>query len=60
MKDLLVLIAHFDKYPLITQKRADYELFKMVILLMSQKEHLSFLPLFSPRLQPLTQRGRGG
>lgn len=39
-KYLLVLIAHFDKYPLITQKRADYELFKMVILLMSQKEHL--------------------
>jgi hypothetical protein len=40
LKDLLVLIAHFDKYPLITQKRADYELFKMVIILMSQKEHL--------------------
>jgi hypothetical protein len=40
LKDLLVLIAHFDKYPLITQKRADYELFKMVILLISQKEHL--------------------
>lgn len=41
IKDLAVIIDHFDKYPLITQKRADYELFKMVILLISQKEHFT-------------------
>ena len=41
IKDLAVIIDHLDKYPLITQKRADYELFKMVILLISQKEHFT-------------------
>lgn len=25
-----VIIPHFDKYPLITKKRADYELFKQI------------------------------
>lgn len=28
LKDLAVIIDHFDNYPLITQKRADYELLK--------------------------------
>jgi len=36
-----VIINHFDKYPLITQKRADYELFKQAVELMEQKEHLT-------------------
>lgn len=40
-KELRVIIEHFDKYPLITQKRADYELFKQAVELMSQKEHLT-------------------
>jgi len=31
VKELLVIINHFDKFPLITQKRADYILFKQVI-----------------------------
>ena len=35
------IIPHFDKYPLITQKRADYLLFKEVILMMERKEHLT-------------------
>jgi hypothetical protein len=30
VKDLQVIIDHFDKYPLITQKLADYLLFKRV------------------------------
>jgi hypothetical protein len=30
-----------DKYPLITQKRADYELFKQAFELISRKEHLT-------------------
>jgi hypothetical protein len=36
-----VIIPHFEKYPLLTQKRADFLLFKMVIKLMNQKEHLT-------------------
>jgi len=41
IKDLKVIIDHFDKYPLITQKRADFELFKQVADLLSRKEHLT-------------------
>jgi len=41
VKDLAKVIDHFEKYPLITQKRADYELFKQAIQLMKQKEHLT-------------------
>lgn len=40
-KDLAVLIDHFDNYPLITKKRADYELFKRALELMNRKEHLT-------------------
>jgi len=36
-----VIIPHFDKYPLITQKQADFLLFKSVIELMNKKEHLT-------------------
>lgn len=40
LKDIVdVIIPHFDNYPLITKKRSDYELFKQIILLMSNKEH---------------------
>jgi hypothetical protein len=41
VKDLAGIIDHFDKYPLITKKRADYELFKQVFYLISRKEHLT-------------------
>lgn len=40
-KDLKVVIDYFDKYPLITQKLADYQLFKQAFELISNKEHLS-------------------
>jgi len=40
-KDLAVIINHFDSYPLITQKRADYELFKQAFELVDRKEHLT-------------------
>lgn len=36
-----VVLPHFDKYSLITQKKADYLLFKEVVLLMKKKEHLT-------------------
>ena len=41
LKDLEVLIAHFDKYPLMTQKLADYTLFRLVYELVSTKKHLT-------------------
>jgi len=41
VKDLKVILDHIDKYPLISQKRADYELFKQAVELMEQKEHLT-------------------
>lgn len=42
LKDLTeVIIPHFDKYPLLTKKRADFLLFKLVIELMNKGEHLT-------------------
>lgn len=41
VKELMdVIIPFFEKHPLLTQKRADFELFKMVVKIMSRKEHL--------------------
>jgi hypothetical protein len=40
LKDLKIVIEHFDKYPLITQKKADYLLFKQAFNMVSNKEHL--------------------
>jgi hypothetical protein len=36
-----VVLPHFDKYPLITKKLADYLLFRSVVELMEGKEHLT-------------------
>jgi hypothetical protein len=42
IKDLInVIIPHFDKYPLLTQKQADFELFKQIVCLIKKKEHLT-------------------
>lgn len=41
-KDLMnVIVPHFIKYPLLTQKRADFELFRMIVELLNKKEHLT-------------------
>lgn len=39
--ELLELFNHFDSYPLITQKKADYLLFKSIVELILNKEHLT-------------------
>jgi hypothetical protein len=39
--DLEVIITHFDKYPLITQKWSDYQLFRQAFKLIKRKEHLT-------------------
>jgi hypothetical protein len=41
MLDLSIIIDHLDKYPLITKKRADFELFKQICELIKSKEHLT-------------------
>jgi hypothetical protein len=42
VKDLInVIIPHFEKYPLLTQKQADFELFKQIVILMHNKQHLN-------------------
>ena len=41
VKDLSIIIMHFDKYTLITQKQTDYLLFKQVLNLINRKEHLT-------------------
>lgn len=41
LKDMSILISHCDKYPLRSQKRVDYELFKQAYELMKAKSHLS-------------------
>ena len=41
VKDLQVIVNHLDNYPLITKKRSDYELFKLAINLIENKEHLT-------------------
>jgi len=41
LKDLKVIMDHFEKYPLLTQKRADCELFKQAVEIMNRKEHLT-------------------
>lgn len=40
IKDLGVIIEHFSKYPLITQKQGDFLLFKLAFDLVKAKEHL--------------------
>jgi len=42
LDEILKIISHFDNYPLITQKKADFELFKRIIHKMVIGEHLSF------------------
>jgi hypothetical protein len=42
IKDLTnIIIPHFDKYPLLTDKRSDFELFKRVVEMLNLKEHLT-------------------
>jgi len=41
IKDLKVILHHFDKYPLLTNKQSDYLLFKQVVNLMEEGKHLT-------------------
>ena len=39
--EIPIVIAHFDKYPLITQKNSDYLLFRQCFEIIKQREHLT-------------------
>ncbi len=41
IKGLKAIISHFDRYPLLSQKFADYELFKLAFDVILEKEHLT-------------------
>ena len=42
VKDIFsVIIPHFDKYPLLTKKQADFILFKTIVELIVKKQHLN-------------------
>jgi hypothetical protein len=41
LDDILKIITHFENYPLITQKKADFILFKQIIDKVVKGEHLS-------------------
>nr|QCW06948.1 hypothetical protein [Drechslerella brochopaga] len=41
IKDLKIIIDHFEKYPLITKKQIDYKLFKQALELIENKEHIN-------------------
>jgi hypothetical protein len=46
VKDIVnVIIPHFDKYPLLTEKQADFELFKQIVIMMHNKQHLNKIGL---------------
>ncbi len=53
VKDLQIIINHFDKYPLITAKLSDYLLFKQCFEIIKKKEHLTekgFLKILNSNL----------
>jgi len=43
IKDLIKVLEHFDQFPLLTQKRVDYELFKQAVYIIKNGEHLTML-----------------
>lgn len=50
VKDLDVIIKHFEKYPLVSKKREDYILFREVLEIIKSKDHLTskgFIKLLS-------------
>ena len=40
-RDLIVVVNHFEKYPLLTKKFEDFKLFSQIVTLVNRKEHLT-------------------
>jgi len=47
VKDLQVIIDHFDKYPLLTAKSSDFLIFKQCFEIIKEKNHLTTEGLLS-------------
>lgn len=41
VEELMIIIKHFDQYPLYTQKKVDYMSFKQIVNLIIDKQHLT-------------------
>ena len=41
IKELAVIVEHFDKFPLISKKWADYQLFKRAVEIVKRQGHLT-------------------
>nr|YP_009741025.1 LAGLIDADG endonuclease [Fusarium pseudograminearum]YP_010390907.1 LAGLIDADG endonuclease [Fusarium louisianense]YP_010391118.1 LAGLIDADG endonuclease [Fusarium ussurianum]YP_010391175.1 LAGLIDADG endonuclease [Fusarium vorosii]AYN73101.1 LAGLIDADG endonuclease [Fusarium graminearum]QID42285.1 LAGLIDADG endonuclease [Fusarium culmorum]UPX01858.1 LAGLIDADG endonuclease [Fusarium gerlachii]DAC73461.1 TPA_asm: LAGLIDADG endonuclease [Fusarium graminearum CS3005]QID41609.1 LAGLIDADG endonucle len=41
LRDIDVIINHFEKYPLLTKKLEDFQLFSQIVTLIHKKEHLT-------------------
>jgi len=42
LNEVAIIISHFDKYNLMSQKRADFDLFKLIVnILNNQEQHLT-------------------
>ena len=41
LKDISIIVNHFENYPLVSKKQGDFLLFKSVIQLMTNREHLT-------------------
>jgi len=58
LPDISILIDHFEKYPLLTQKFADYLLFKSAYDILKKKEHLTIEGLYKLlALKAVTNKG---
>nr|YP_009262113.1 LAGLIDADG endonuclease [Chrysoporthe deuterocubensis]AMX22188.1 LAGLIDADG endonuclease [Chrysoporthe deuterocubensis] len=42
LRELAIIIEHFDKYPLLTKKRQDFLIWREVVQLMMRKEHQTY------------------
>jgi hypothetical protein len=53
VEEVKIIVNHFNKYPLVTQKQADFELFKKAFKLIKNKEHLTqdLIPMLKPKIE---------
>jgi len=66
IQELQVIINHFDKYPLVTEKASDFLIFKQCFKIIKQREHLTengllkLIGLKSSLSPPLLRSGGAG